>query len=82
MSAFGLAPEDDDGQLASIASPLDALRQQVLKLAVECSKSGYDDNVIQNALKGLKSSQLSESQAYQAIDSLNKMIEMAKKGKE
>jgi hypothetical protein len=82
MSAFGLAPEDDDGQLASIASPLDALRQQVLKMAVECSKSGYDDNVIQNALKGLKSSQLSESQAYQAIDSLSKMIEMSKKGKE
>lgn len=80
MSAFGLAPEDDDGNSASIHSPLDALRQQVGRLAVQCSQSGYDDNTIKKALGDLKSYQLSESQAHLAIESLSKMIEMSKKG--
>jgi DNA-binding FrmR family transcriptional regulator len=81
MSAFGLAPEDDDGQLASIASPADALRQQVAKLGKECLDLGIQLNEVQGALKGVEAKNLTEHQAHLAIESLTKIIEMTKKGK-
>jgi hypothetical protein len=81
MSAFGLAPEDDDGQLASIASPVDALRQQVIKLGKECISLGITPSEVQGALKGVEAKNLTEHQAHQGIDSLTKIIEMTKKGK-
>jgi hypothetical protein len=81
MSAFGLAPEDDDGQLASISSPVDALRQQVVKLGKECIALGITPSEVQGALKGVEAKNLTEHQAHQGIDSLTKIIEMTKKGK-
>ena len=81
MSAFGLAPEDDDGQLASIASPVDALRQQVIKLGKECIALGITPAEVQGALKGVEAKNLTEHQAHQGIDSLTKIIELTKKGK-
>lgn len=81
MSAFGLAPEDDDGQLASIASPADALRQQVIKLGKECLDLGITPDEIKGALKGVEARNLTEHQAHLAIESLTKIIEMSKKGK-
>lgn len=81
MSAFGLAPEDDDGQLASIASPADALRQQVAKLGKECLDLGIQLNEVQGALKGVEAKNLTEHQAHLAIESLTKIIELTKKGK-
>lgn len=80
MSAFGLAPEDDDGQLASIASPADALRQQVIKLGKECLDLGITPDEIKGALKGVEARNLTEHQAHLAIESLTKIIEMSKKG--
>ena len=81
MSAFGLAPEDDDGQLASISSPVDALRQQVVKLGKECIALGITPSEVQGALKGVEAKNLTEHQAHQGIDSLTKIIELTKKGK-
>jgi hypothetical protein len=81
MSAFGLAPEDDDGQLASIASPVDALRQQVFKLGKECLDLQITADEIKGALKGVEAKSLTEHQAHLAIESLTKIIEMTKKGK-
>lgn len=82
MSAFGLAPEDDDGQLASIASPLDAIRANVRKLANEAHKDyGYSLEEITATLKGVSSEVMTQEQAYKAIESLSKLIEMSKKGK-
>jgi hypothetical protein len=81
MSAFGLAPEDDDGQLASIASPVDALRQQVIKLGKECLYLGITADEIKGALKGVEAKNLTEHQAHLAIESLTKIIELTKKGK-
>ena len=81
MSAFGLAPEDDDGQLASISSPVDALRQQVIKLGKECISLGITPSEVQGALKGVEAKNLTEHQARLGIDSLTKIIEMTKKGK-
>jgi hypothetical protein len=82
MSAFGLAPEDDDGQLASIASPVDAVRANVRKLANEAHKDyGYSLEEITATLKGVSSEVMTQEQAYKAIESLSKLIEMSKKGK-
>ena len=81
MSAFGLAPEDDDGQLASIASPVDALRQQVVKLGKECMDAGVLASEVAKALQNVKAQDLTEHQARLGIDSLTKIIEMSKKGK-
>jgi len=80
--ALGLTPEDDDdGKLASIASPVDALRQQVAKLGKECLDLGITLSEVQGALKGVEAKNLTEHQAHQGIDSLTKIIEMTKKGK-
>jgi len=80
--ALGLTPEDDDdGQLASIASPVDALRQQVIKLGKECIALGITPAEVQGALKGVEAKNLTEHQAHQGIDSLTKIIELTKKGK-
>ena len=80
--ALGLTPEDDDdGQLASIASPADALRQQVIKLGKECLDLGITADEIKGALKGVEAKNLTEHQAHLAIESLTKIIEMTKKGK-
>lgn len=82
MSAFGLAPEDDDGQLASIDSPVDAIRANVRKLANEAHKDyGYSLEEITSTLKGVSSEVMTQEQAYKAIESLSKLIEMSKKGK-
>jgi len=79
MSAFGLAPEDDDGQLASIASPLDALRQGVIRLGNECITLGVKPSDVSNALNGVKSQDLNEHQARLGIDALTKIIESKRK---
>ena len=83
VSALGLiSDEDDDGQLASIASPLDAIRANVRKLANEAHKDyGYSLEEITATLKGVSSEVMTQDQAYKAIDSLSKLIEMTKKGK-
>lgn len=80
--ALGLTPEDDDdGQLASIASPVDALRQQVVKLGNECIKAGVQPSEVSGALNGVKAQDLTEHQARLGIESLTKIIELTKKGK-
>jgi hypothetical protein len=80
--ALGLTPEDDDdGQLASIASPVDALRQQVVKLGKECLDLKITADEVKGALKGVEAKNLTEHQAHLAIESLTKIIEMTKKGK-
>jgi hypothetical protein len=81
--ALGLTPEDDDdGQLASIASPVDAVRANVRKLANEAHKDyGYSLEEITATLKGVSSEVMTQEQAYKAIESLSKLIEMSKKGK-
>lgn len=82
VSALGLiSDEDDDGQLASIASPVDALRQQVIKLGKECMDIGVTAEGVKGALKGVEAKNLTEHQAHLAIDSLTKIIELTKKGK-
>jgi hypothetical protein len=82
MSAFGLAPEDDDGELASIPSPVDAVRANVRKLANEAHKDyGYSLEEITATLKGVSSEVMTQEQAYKAIESLSKLIKMSKKGK-
>jgi hypothetical protein len=82
VSAFGLiSDEDDDGQIASIASPVDALRQQVAKLGKECLDLGITLSEVKGALKGVEAINLTEDQARLGIDSLTKIIEMSKKGK-
>ena len=80
--ALGLTPEDDDdGKLASIASPVDALRANVRKLANEAHKDyGYSLEEITATLKGVSSEVMTQDQAYKAIESLSKLIEMSKKG--
>ena len=81
--ALGLTPEDDDdGKLATIASPVDALRANVRKLANEAHKDyGYSLEEITATLKGVSSEVMTQEQAYKAIESLSKLIEMTKKGK-
>ena len=80
--ALGLTPEDDDdGQLASLASPADALRQQVFKLGKECLDLGITTDEIKGALRGVEAKNLTEHQAHLAIESLTKIIELTKKGK-
>lgn len=78
MSAFGLAPEDDDGNLASIHSPIDALRQQVIKLGNECIKLGIQPSAVSGALNGVKSHDLNEHESRLGIDALNKLIQTKK----
>jgi hypothetical protein len=80
--ALGLTPEDDDdGKLASIASPVDALRQQVVKLGKECMDAGVLGSEVAGALQNLKAQDLTEHQARLGIDSLTKILELTKKGK-
>jgi hypothetical protein len=80
--ALGLTPEDDDdGKLASIASPVDALRQQVVKLGKECMDAGVLGSEVAGALQNVKAQDLTEHQARLGIDSLTKILELTKKGK-
>jgi len=70
VSALGLiSDEDDDGQLASIASPVDALRQQVIKLGKECISLGITPSEVQGALKGVEAKNLTGLQAHKGLNS-------------
>jgi len=79
MTAFGLAPEDDDGNLASVApSQKDVLIAQVKKLGNECLQKGYTTEDVQKALLGVPSADLSEAQATKGVEALQALIQAKK----
>lgn len=80
MTAFGLAPEDDDdGNRASGISQKDFLIKEVGRLGLECTKNGYTNEDVKKALLNVPSASLTEEQAKNAIEALKKLLE-AKKG--
>lgn len=80
MTAFGLAPEDDDdGNRASGIFQKDFLIKEVGRLGLECTKNGYTNEDVKKALLNVPSASLTEEQAKNAIEALNKLLE-SKKG--
>lgn len=77
MSAFGLAPEDDDGTLASQPmSEVEKARLKVVELGKFLMSKGYTAQEVQGCLNGIPSNQLTPTQANEAIERLNKLVEM------
>lgn len=87
MSAFGLAPEDDDGNLASgevVKSPpvnqaLANAQKTVVSLGADLMTHGYPLETIQQTLNNVPSSQLTLSQAQDAIQRLTIMLQNEEK---
>ena len=79
MTAFGLAPEDDDGNLASVVpSQRDLLIKEVVNLGSQCTKNGYTTDDVKKALLNVPSASLTEEQAKNAIEALKKLLETKK----